>query len=54
MVALPDLLDRGIGVAVKAVNGGAGPLKGAEGCVADGHLGPVGLTPGGRVGKTKN
>ena len=51
MVALPDLLHRNIGAAVKADVGGVGPRKGAEGCVADGHLGPVGLAPGGRVGK---
>ena len=51
MFALPDLLNRSIGVAVKAEVGGVGPLKGAEGGVADGHLGPVGLAPEGRLGK---
>ena len=54
MIALPDLLDRNIGAAVKAEVGGVSPLKGAEGGVADGHLGPVGSAPGGRVGKTKD
>ena len=54
MVALTDLLNRNIGAAVEAGVGGVDPLKGAEGGVANGHLGPVGLAPGGRVGKTKN
>ena len=51
MIALSDLLNRSIGAAVKADVGGVAPLKGAEGCVANGHLGPVGSAPGGRVGK---
>ena len=51
MIALPDLLNCNIGVAVKADVDGVGPLEGAEGCVANGHLGPVGLAPEGRVGK---
>ena len=45
MVTLPNLLDPDFG-AVEAEDSGAGIRKGAEGCVADGHLGPVGLTPG--------
>ena len=54
MVALTNLLNRSIGVAVKADVGGVAPLEGAEGGVADGHLGPVGSAPGDRVGKTKD
>ena len=54
MIALPNLLNRSIGAAVEAGVGGVGPLEGAEGCVADGRLGPVGSAPGGRVGKTKD
>ena len=50
MIALTNLLNGNIGVA-EAGGGGVGPLVGAEGCVADCHLGPVGLAPGGRVGK---
>ena len=50
MIALTDLLNRNIGVAVEADVGGVGPLVGAEGGVANGHLGPVGLAPEGRVG----
>ena len=54
MIALPDLLDRNIGVAVKAGVGGVSSSKCAKGCVADCRLGPVGSAPGDRVGKTKD
>ena len=54
MITLPNLLHRNIGVAVETGVGGVGPLEGAEGYVADGHLGPVGSAPGGRVGKRKD
>ena len=53
LIALSNLLNCNIG-AVEAGGGDVGPLEVADGCVANGHLGPVGLAPGGRVGKTKN
>ena len=54
LVALTDLLDRSVGVAVKAGHGGVGRLKGADGRVGDRRFGPFGLAPGGRMGKRKN
>ena len=53
MVALTNLLDPDFR-AVEAGSGGVGCFKGAEGYVANGHLRPVGLAPGSRVGKTIN
>ena len=54
LVALTDLLDRSVGVAVKAGHGGVGCLKGADGRIGDRRFGPFGLAPGGRMGKRKN